>query len=51
MEIGSVPGWKEEVHPFREDARFWHSVWVSVGRPNKGDLHSSMARSRKEKVP
>ena len=25
---------------------FWHAVWVSAGRPNKGALHSVMAWSR-----
>ena len=41
-----IPGWKEEVVPFQEDARFWHSVWSSAGRPNRGDLHVNMASSR-----
>ena len=43
---GSVPGWLEEVKPFREDASFWHSVWRSAGKPNQGDLHVAMAKSR-----
>ena len=43
---GSVPGWLEEVKPFREDASFWHSEWRSAGKPNQGELHVAMARSR-----
>ena len=43
---GCVPGWNEEVGPFREDADFWHAVWLSAGRPNHGQLHVAMARSR-----
>ena len=43
---GSVPGWKELVKPLCEDAKFWHSVWVSAGKPRQGDLHSAMAKSR-----
>ena len=42
----TCPGWNEEVDPFRQDAKFWYSVWVSSGKPNRGDLHYAMARSR-----
>ena len=28
-----IPGWREIVGPFREEAYFWHQVWVSYGRP------------------
>ena len=45
-QAGSVPGWNEEVEPFREEALFLHAIWVNVGRPNKGDLHILRARSR-----
>ena len=44
----SVPGWDKEVQPFQEDARFWHAIWISAGKPNKGDLHTAMARSRNQ---
>jgi hypothetical protein len=43
---GSVPGWLEEVEPYRKDAGFWYGVWKSAGKPNKVDLHVAMARSR-----
>ena len=39
---GSVPGWREEVAPQRKASLFWHSVWLSAGRPNKGQLFEIM---------
>ena len=45
---GCVPGWMEEVEPFREDASFWHGVWKCAGKPNRGDLHVAMARSKNQ---
>ena len=45
---GCVPGWKEEVEPFQEDARFWHSLWLSAGKPNRGDFYIAMTRSRNQ---
>ena len=43
---GRTPGWKENVEPFRQDALFWHSVWLSAGSPNTGQLHRLMCWSR-----
>ena len=37
-----VPGWKSEVEPYRQDSLFWHSIWISSGRPNTGALHDVM---------
>ena len=45
---GSIPGWREQVEPFQEEARFWHGVWHSAGRPNSGDLHRAMAQARNQ---
>lgn len=42
-----LPGWKRTVKPLREDSVFWHSVWVSSGRP-PGALHGVMAWSRRK---
>lgn len=41
-----VPGWSKYVHPFREDANFWHSVWVSAGKPLNTNLHTVMKHTR-----
>ena len=41
-----VPGWKEDVKPFRDMAYFWHQVWVSMGRPLNSEIHNIMKRTR-----
>ena len=41
-----LPGWREEVQPFREDAQFWFSVWQSAGSPSHGVLRDIMARTK-----
>lgn len=41
-----VPGWTEFVKPFRDDSLFWHSVWVSAGRPLNTVLHQVMRSTR-----
>ena len=28
-----LPGWNQFIKPLPEDMNFWHSVWVSAGRP------------------
>ena len=43
-----IPGWKEQVEPYRQDALFWHNVWLSAGRPTTGGLHTLMAKSRNQ---
>ena len=45
-DCGSVPGWREEVAPYKEAARFWHSVWRSAGRPDTGELYKTMKMTR-----
>ena len=42
----TIPGWTEFVEPKRQDALFWHAIWVSAGRPNRGELRNVMAHSR-----
>ena len=43
---GCVPGWKEQVAPQRKDSLFWHSIWLSAGRPNHGQLFQIMKATR-----
>ena len=43
---GCMPGWKEEVEPQRKASIFWHSVWLSAGRPKKGQLFEVMKATR-----
>ena len=42
----SIPNWKTEIKPYREEAQFWHSVWISAGRPLNNQLHMLMKRTR-----
>ena len=41
-----IPGWTELVEPFKQDAKFWYSVWYSAGKPNTGELHRIMCQTR-----
>ena len=41
-----IPGWNDEVKPFREQAMFWHSIWISAGKPLNNTLHSIMKKTR-----
>ena len=34
QKVKDIPGWKQYVEPFRSDAMFWHSIWLSSGKPN-----------------
>ena len=42
----NIPNWKDEIEPFRDDAIFWHSIWLSAGKPLNCQLHSIMKRTR-----
>ena len=35
-----------DIEPSRRDAQFWHSVWISAGRPINTELHKLMKRTR-----
>ena len=37
---------KENVEPAKNDALFWHAVWISAGHPATGALHQVMAWAR-----
>ena len=41
-----VPGWREYVQPFYEESKFWHSVWVSAGKPINSQLLLLMRQSK-----
>ena len=42
----NLPGWKENVAPAKKDSLFWHSVWLSAGRPAAGALQQLMSWTR-----
>ena len=41
-----IPGWSEFVAPYKDQAIFWKSVWMSAGRPLDNNLHQIMKRTR-----
>ena len=43
---GGLPGWKEEVEPYRLESVSRHKQWLEQGRPSTGHLHQNMVRSR-----
>ena len=43
-----TPGWSEHVKPYQEESKFWHSLWMSAGRPNYGALYNSMKQARQQ---
>ena len=42
----TIPLCKEEIKPFKEKAVFWHSIWVSAGKPVNNQLHHIMKRTK-----
>ena len=42
-----LPGWNELVKPVKQDSLFWHSVWLSAGRPSSGSLYQVMCYTRR----
>ena len=42
----TIMDWKKTVQPFRENAMFWHAVWISAGRTINTALHQVMKRTR-----
>ena len=39
MIVNCIPGWNSFIKPLREDMNFWHSVWLSAGKPINTALH------------
>ena len=44
--LKTIPGWTEEVEPFRSESMYWHRVWLGAGRPSNGWLHDTMVKKR-----
>ena len=44
----ALPGWNEFVAPLKSDSLFWHSIWLSAGRPNSGTLFQVMSHARRK---
>ena len=43
-----IPGWKELVDPYKQDAIFWHAVWQSADRPQHEVLKDIKNRTRNQ---
>ena len=41
-----IPGWNDQVRPYRENAKFWFSVWISAGKPLNCELQNIMQRTK-----
>ena len=45
-QIKCTAGWTEYVQPYQEESKFWHSLWMSAGKPNVGALYECMKQAR-----
>ena len=41
-----IPSWNDEIEPFKENAYFWHAIWLSAGKPLNNHLHQIMKKTR-----
>ena len=39
-------GWSDYVKPFQDDAKFWFSIWVSMGKPLNCQIFFVMKNTR-----
>ena len=42
----SIFRWNKDVQPFKDNAMFWHSIWLSAGRPVNTVLHQIIKKTR-----
>ena len=40
------PGWSVLVKPYQEDAKFWHAIWISLGKPLNCEIYNVMKHTR-----
>ena len=43
-----ITGWSTEVKQFQNEAKFYHALWISSGKPINTDLHWAMKSSRNQ---
>ena len=41
-----VPGWNENVAPYKHEASFWHFLWREAGRSFSGEVRNIMVKTR-----
>ena len=43
-----IPGWLEDVEPYRKASLYWGELWRKEGRPTTGWLHDTYTKSRSQ---
>ena len=46
----NTPGWTEYVKPIQSDMRFWHSIWISLGKPRNSVVHNIYRHLRRQYI-
>ena len=46
----NIPNWKNEIEPFKDDAIFWHSMWLSAGKSLKKNSKRVSSSYKKKSV-
>ena len=41
-----LAGWNDRIKPLRDDALFWHIIWIDCGQPPAGSLSMIMRNTR-----
>ena len=42
------PGWPVLVKPFQDKAKFWHAIWISLGKPLNCEVYNVMKHTRNQ---
>ena len=43
-----IPGWNEQVKPFRQEYLWWYHLWKDMGKPCHGLVHENMREGRRQ---
>ena len=43
-----IPGWNNEVRPYRDDSLYWGNIWRQHGRPESGWIHQNFVEARRQ---
>ena len=44
----NIPGWKDLIQPYKDDANFWYAIWLSCGKPLNCQVHYVMKHTRNQ---
>ena len=45
---GFIPGWTDQVKPYRQEYLGWYHIWKDLGKPNHGLAYDNMRDSRRQ---